>query len=138
MMVQPHRIAAVILAAVAAAALVPAPAAGQSYPSQAIRLIIPAPGGGLPDTVARIVGRRLQERLGQPVVVENRPGGNGSISVATLMAAPADGHSLIVQDGSIYAINPHIYARMAYRVDDLLPVAMIARAPLFLAVHQKV
>ena len=76
--------------------------------------------------------------MGQSVVVENRPGGNGSISVATLMAAPADGHTFIVQDGSIYAINLHIYAKMTYKADDLAPVAMIARAPLFLAAHQKV
>jgi tripartite-type tricarboxylate transporter receptor subunit TctC len=133
-----HRIALMALAALTAGALVPWPAHSQVYPSQTIKFIIPAPGGGLPDTVARIVGRRLQERVGQSVVVENRPGGNGSISVATLMAAPADGHTFIVQDGSIYAINPHIYAKMTYKADDLAPVAMIARAPLFLAAHQKV
>ena len=118
-----------------------APWTGQAqtaYPKQTIRFYIPAPAGGLPDTVARIVGRRLQERLGQSVVVENRPGGNGAVSVNALMNAPADGYSFIIQDGSIYAINPHIYAKMPYRVDDLAPVAMIARAPLFLAAHVKV
>jgi tripartite-type tricarboxylate transporter receptor subunit TctC len=108
------------------------------YPSQTIRFIVPAGAGGLPDTIARIIGRRLQERVGQSVVIENKPGGNGSISVAALMALPADGHAFIVQDGSIYAINPHIYAKMNYKVDDLLPTVMIARAPLFLAVHAKV
>jgi tripartite-type tricarboxylate transporter receptor subunit TctC len=71
-------------------------------------------------------------------VVENRPGGNGAVSVGALMSAPADGYSFIIQDGSIYAINPHIYARMAYKIDDLAPAAMIARAPLFLAAHTKV
>jgi tripartite-type tricarboxylate transporter receptor subunit TctC len=72
------------------------------------------------------------------VVIENKPGGNGSVSVAALMSSPPDGTSFIVQDGSIYAINPHIYAKMAYSIGDLTPTTMIAQAPLFLAVHQKV
>ena len=115
------------------------PAQGQAqYPSQTIRFIIPAGAGGLPDTVARILGRRLQEKVGQSVVVENRRGGNGAVSVAALMANPPDGHTFIVQDGSIYAINPHIYAKMAYSIADSTPTAMVARAPLFLAVHSKV
>ena len=133
------RRALLTLTAFILAAFAAAPAQSQSqYPDQAIRFIIPAGAGGLPDTVARIVARRLQEKVGQSVVVENKPGGNGSVSVAALMSAPPDGYSFIVQDGSIYAINPHIYARMAYSVSDLIPTVMIARAPLFLAVHRKV
>ena len=132
------RAALTALAAIAAAALI-APSYGQTpYPSQGIRFIIPAGAGGLPDTVARIVARRLQEKAGQPVVVENRAGGNGAVAVSALLSLPADGHSFIIQDGSIWAINPHIYARMAYNVADLTPAAMVARAPLFLAVHEKV
>ena len=72
------------------------------------------------------------------MVVENKAGGNGAVSVAALMSSPADGHTFIVQDGSIWAINPHIYARMSYKVEDLIPAVQIARAPLFLAVYQKV
>jgi tripartite-type tricarboxylate transporter receptor subunit TctC len=136
---QLRRAALSAYAAIAVCLLAPWPARGQApYPSQTIRFIVPAGAGGLPDTVARIVARRLQERVGQSVVVENRPGGNGSVSVAALMALPADGYAFIVQDGSIYAINPHIYAKMSYKPDDLAPVVMIARAPLFLAVHAKV
>jgi tripartite-type tricarboxylate transporter receptor subunit TctC len=127
------------LAATAIGALALGPAQSQApYPSQSIRFIIPAGAGGLPDTVARIIARRLQERVGQAVVIENKPGGNGSVSVAALMSSPPDGTSFIVQDGSIYAINPHIYAKMAYSVGDLTPTTMIAQAPLFLAVHQHV
>ena len=115
------------------------PALSQAaYPSQSIKFIIPAGAGGLPDTVSRILGRRLQERIGQSVVTENKPGGNGSVSVAALMSSPPDGTAFIVQDGSIYAINPHIYAKMNYSIGDLTPTVMIAQAPLFLAVHQKV
>jgi tripartite-type tricarboxylate transporter receptor subunit TctC len=138
MTLQSRRVALAGFAAFAACSLAPGPAAGQSYPSQPVKFIIPATAGGLPDTVARIVGRRLQERLSQSMVVENRPGGNGSVSVAALMSAPADGHSFIIQDGSIVSINPHLYANLSYKADDLVPVALIARAPLFLAAHPKV
>jgi tripartite-type tricarboxylate transporter receptor subunit TctC len=133
-----RRTALQAFAGMAGVAFASRPAPAQAYPSQTIRFIIPALAGGLPDTVARIVGKRLQERVGQSVVVENRAGGNGAVSVGALMASAADGHAFIVQDGSIYAINPHIYASMPYKVSDLVPVVMIARAPLFLAAHQKV
>lgn len=127
------------LAATAAAPFFVRPARAQAaYPSQGIRFVVPAGAGGLPDTVARLVGKRLQDKTGQSVVVENKPGGNGAVSVAALMSAPADGYTFIMQDGSIYAINPHIYARMPYNVSDLIPTVQAARAPLFLAVHQKV
>jgi tripartite-type tricarboxylate transporter receptor subunit TctC len=115
------------------------PARGQApYPSQTIKLMVPNPAGGLPDTVARIVGRRLQERLGQSVVIENRPGANGRVAVAALLGSPADGYTFLVTDGSILSINPLLYANLAYSPKDILPIAMLARAPLFLAVHPKV
>jgi tripartite-type tricarboxylate transporter receptor subunit TctC len=108
------------------------------YPRQTIKLMVPNPAGGLPDTVARIVGRQLQERLGQSVVVENRPGANGRVAVAALMNAPADGYTLLVTDGAILSINPLLYTTLTYEPKDVLPVVMLARAPLFLAVHPKI
>jgi tripartite-type tricarboxylate transporter receptor subunit TctC len=139
-MTLPNRRAVLLgFAATAVGSLSIGPALGQAaYPSQGIKFIIPAGAGGLPDTVSRILGRRLQERIGQSVVTENKAGGNGAVSVAALMSSPPDGTAFIVQDGSIYAINPHIYAKMAYNISDLTPTVMIAQAPLFLAVHQKV
>jgi tripartite-type tricarboxylate transporter receptor subunit TctC len=128
---------AVAAATIGALSFAPAQAQG-AYPTQPIKFIIPAGAGGLPDTVARIMGRRLQDKVGQSVVIENKPGGNGSVSVAALMSSPPDGTAFIIQDGSIYAINPHIYAKMAYSISDLTPTVAIAQAPLFLAVHQKV
>jgi tripartite-type tricarboxylate transporter receptor subunit TctC len=126
------------LAAIAAS-LAPPTALGQgTYPSQTVRMMVPNPPGGLPDTVARIVGKRLQERLGQPVVIENRPGANGRVAVAALLAAPADGYTLLVTDGSILTINPLLYANLAYSPKDILPIAMLARAPMFLAMNPKV
>ena len=122
-----------------ATALAPWPAASQAaYPTQTIKLMVPNPAGGLPDTVARIVGHRLQEQLQQSVVVENRPGANGRVAVAALLSAATDGYSLLVTDGAIISINPLLYANLSYDPKDLLPIAMLARAPLFLAVHPKV
>ena len=72
------------LVALVAAALAPAGAQAQPYPNQPIRIVVPNPAGGLPDTLSRIVGRRLQERIGQPVVIENRPGANAGIGAAAL------------------------------------------------------
>jgi tripartite-type tricarboxylate transporter receptor subunit TctC len=100
--------------------------------------MVPNPAGGLPDTVARIAGRRLQERLQQSVVVENRPGANGRVAVTALLNAATDGYTLLVTDGAIISINPLLYANLAYEPNDILPIAMLARAPLFLAVHPKV
>lgn len=113
------------------------PARAQApYPSQPIKLLVPYAPGGLPDTVARIVGARLQERLGQSIVVENRPGAAGSVAVTTLMGAPADGYTFLVTDGSTVTINPLLFKQHSYAAKDLVPVALLARAPLFLAAHE--
>ena len=124
--------------AVLAVSAAPPALAQAAYPSQTVKMMVPNPAGGLPDTVARIVGRRLQERLGQSVVIENRPGANGRVAVAALLAAPADGYTLLVTDGAILTINPLLYANLSYNPKDILPVAMLARAPMFLAMNPKV
>src|SRR5262245_59626953 len=98
-----------ILCILMALLLVPFTARAQTaYPTRSIKCIVPFPPGGLPDTVARVVARRLQERLGQPVIVENRPGANGGIAAAALATSPADGYTLMVTDGGIRSINPVI------------------------------
>jgi len=130
--------AGLIACVMALAAALTSPAHSQAYPSQPVRIIVPNPAGGLPDTVSRIVGRRLQERWQQSVVVENRPGANGRVAVNALLNAAADGHWLLVSDGSILSINPLLYANLSYDPKDILPIVMLARAPLFLAVHSKV
>src|SRR5688572_9960704 len=127
----------------AAAALLGIPATGAhaqgAFPNKPIRLIVPYSAGGLPDTVARVVAQRLQEQIGQSVVVENKPGGNGGVAAAALKQSPADGHTLIVTDGSMITINPLISSKLGYDPQkDLLPVSLIAQSPLFLAVHPSV
>jgi tripartite-type tricarboxylate transporter receptor subunit TctC len=130
----------VALSAATAGMIAAPPAQGQApCPGQTIRFVVPYSAGGLPDTVARVVAQRLQERLGQSVVVENRPGANGSVAAASLAGAPGDGCILMVTDASIVSINPRLYAKLTYQPDrDFVPVALLARAPLFLSIHPKV
>src|SRR5204863_668376 len=90
------------------------PAPAQPYPTQPIKLIVPASPGGLPDTVARTVGRSLQERLGQPIIVENRAGANGDIGAAALLSLPADGRAFIVWDGGLLSTNPLLHRSLPY------------------------
>lgn len=125
-----------VLALITAALGCSAPAQSQgSYPSQPIRFIVPYAAGGLPDSVARIVAQRLGDRLGQSIVVENRPGGNGSVAANTLTAAPPDGYTFMVTDGSVLTVNPLLFKTNYDAKTDFEPVALLARAPLFLASH---
>ncbi len=104
------------------------------YPGKSIRFVVPYAAGGLPDTVARVIAQRLQERVGQSVVVENKPGANGAVAAAAISQSAADGYTFLVTDGSMFSINPRIYAKLDYNPSkDFIPVALIARAPLFLA-----
>ena len=127
----------------AAASLVAGAFAAQAqpagYPNKPIRFVVPYAAGGLPDTVARIVAQRLGDRVGQSVIVDNRPGANGGVAAGVLASAPADGYQFLVTDGSMLSINPLIYSKLTYDPQkDFVPVALVARAPLFLAVHPKV
>src|SRR3954467_10693156 len=135
-----RRIAA--MAAVATSIVLPLAAHGQvpaGYPNKTIRFVVPYAAGGFPDTVARIVAQRLGDRLGQPVVVDNRPGGNGAVAAGVFTSSAADGYTFLLTDGSMFSINPKLYSKLAYDADkDFIPVALIARAPLFLALNPKV
>ena len=113
--------------------------AQSDYPDRPIKFIVPYSAGGLPDTVARVIAQRLGDRLGQPIVVDNRPGANGVVAAVAMKAAPADGYTLLVTDGSMFSINPHIYKTLSYDYKrDFIPVSLAARAPLFLTVHASV
>jgi len=110
-----------------------------AFPSKQIRFIVPYAAGGYPDTVARIIGQHMQERIGQSVVVENRPGGNGGVAATVLSQSGADGYTLMVTDGSIMSANPLLISKLTYDPDkDFAPVALLTSAPLFLAVHPAV
>src|SRR3954466_2582752 len=114
-------------------------AAPQSFPTRTVTLIVPYAAGGLPDTVARVVGQRLAEKWGQAVVIENKPGGNGVVAAQALASKPADGYTLLVTDMSMFSINPFVYKALPYDAQkDFTFVSLTARAPLFLAVHPSV
>lgn len=110
-----------------------------AYPNRAIRFVVPYAAGGLPDTVARVFAQRLGDKLGQAVVVDNRPGANGVVAAQALATAPKDGYTFLVTDGSMFSINPAIYKNLGYDYKrDFMPVSLAARAPLYLAVNPKV
>jgi tripartite-type tricarboxylate transporter receptor subunit TctC len=109
------------------------------YPARPIRMIVPIPPGGAPDISARVVGQRLAELVGQPVVVENRPGSNGNIAMELIAKAPPDGYTLGLLADSMITINPHLYREM--QVDplkDLAPVASVVSNQWVLSVNPSV
>jgi tripartite-type tricarboxylate transporter receptor subunit TctC len=113
--------------------------AAQSYPAKPIRMISPyAPGGGS-DTLARILGQKLYEAWGQPVVVDNRPGGGGILGAETVARATPDGYTLLVTPSAVLTINPHLYSTLRYDTfKDFAPITMASNSPYFLVVHPKI
>jgi tripartite-type tricarboxylate transporter receptor subunit TctC len=110
----------------------------QSYPVRPVHLIVGFPAGGPNDILARLMGQWLSERLGQPVVVENRPGASGNIATEAVVRAPADGYTLLLV-GPANAINPSIYDNLNHSfLRDIAPVAAITREPLVMLVHPSV
>jgi tripartite-type tricarboxylate transporter receptor subunit TctC len=111
-----------------------APAAAQSYPNHPIELVVPFVAGGTTDTVARLIAQRLTDHLGQPAIVNNRPGGGGSIGATQVARAAPDGHTLLVTTIA-FAINASLQKQPFDPVKDFLPITEIASIPLMLVVH---
>jgi tripartite-type tricarboxylate transporter receptor subunit TctC len=113
-------------------------ASAQSYPVRPIHLIVGFPAGGPNDILARLIGQWLSARLGQPVIVENRPGASGNIATEAVVRAPADGYTLLLV-GPANAINASLYDNLDFRfLRDIAPVAAITREPLVMLVHPAV
>jgi tripartite-type tricarboxylate transporter receptor subunit TctC len=112
----------------------PAAALAQ-FPSRQITLIVPIPPGGAPDIAARLIGQKLSEAVGQPVVVENRVGANGNIASDLVAKAQPDGHTLGLLADSQITINPHLYKMPLDTLRDLTPVATVAANQFVLTVH---
>ncbi len=107
-----------------------------AYPAKPIRLVVPYAPGGPTDVLARILGQKLGERWGQPVIVENRSGGNGVIGAEFVAKAPGDGYTLLLGNTSVLTVNPAIYAKLPYDVEkQFQPVTLSVAAPLLLVVH---
>lgn len=116
------------------AASAPAPA----YPVKPIRMVVPFPAGASSDVVGRMLGQKLSELLGQPVVTDNRAGAGGNLGIEITARAPPDGYTIVLATASI-AVSPSLYANLGYdAVRDLAPVARVASIPNILLVHPSV
>ena len=132
-------LSAIAFAAVAAG-LAPLPALAQgAYPTRSVRLIVPFPPGGVSDASARMVAEELGRRLGQQVVVENRPGASGNLAGAFVAQADPDGYTILLAYNGLLTINPYVIAKMPFdTVKDLAPVGKIGDYPSLMAVHPSV
>ena len=125
-----------LAALLAMLAMLASAAPGEPYPTRPIRLLVSFPPGGASDLIARTLGQPLSVRLGQPVVVENRPGSNGNLAGELAAHAAPDGYTLLLAPSSLVAVNPHLYAKMAIDpLKELLPVASLVVNELILAVN---
>jgi tripartite-type tricarboxylate transporter receptor subunit TctC len=114
----------------------PAGAIAQSWPGKPLRFVVPYPPGGPLDQVARALAESLREPLGQPVVVENRPGAGGNIGADQVAKSAPDGYSIVMGAVATHAINPYLYARMPYDANrDFAPVTRIAVVPNVLVIN---
>jgi tripartite-type tricarboxylate transporter receptor subunit TctC len=112
---------------------------GQGYPSKPVRVIVPFSPGGVADSSARVLSDRLGARLGQPVVVENRPGASGNLGTAAVAAAAPDGYTLLLGFDGTMVINPHVYANLPWHtLRDFAPVTKLGDATLVLVAHPSV
>jgi len=113
----------------------PATARAQAWPARPLRIVVPVPPGGGTDIISRLLQPHLQERLGQGVVIENRPGGGSTIGTTHVAQSPGDGYTLLMIDTAI-AVNPFLYSRLSYDANrDLQPVSLVATAPVILVTH---
>jgi tripartite-type tricarboxylate transporter receptor subunit TctC len=113
-------------------------ALAQGFPSKAVTFVVPNPPGGVVDTTARIVSEPLAKLLGQPVVVDNKPGGSGNIAYQGVARAPKDGYTLLVSYSAYHVANPALFSKLPWDQKDFAPVALLSVATNVIAVHPSV
>jgi tripartite-type tricarboxylate transporter receptor subunit TctC len=124
------------LAASAAALSLPGAAFAQGFPSRPIRIVLPYGPTGLPDALARTIADGVSGRIGQSVIVENKPGASGIIAAQIAAKADADGHTLLLIDNNIYGINPAVFAQLPYDpLRDFAPITQAISGPMFLVAN---
>lgn len=117
------------------ALLLTLPGHAQEWPTKPVKIVVPFPPGGSADPIARTIAAKLQASLGQPFIVENKPGASGSIGTASVAKSPPDGYSFVIVFDT-HAVNPFLIPQMPYDTDkDLQPVTVIGVAPLAIAAH---
>jgi tripartite-type tricarboxylate transporter receptor subunit TctC len=125
--------------AVAQDALRAAAAGAGAYPSRPIRFVLGFPPGGASDTMARLIGTRLGEALGQPLVIDNRPGAGGNIAAEIAARSVADGHTLLLGNNGMLAVNVSLFTKIGFDpLKDFAPVALVASQPNIVVVHPSV
>jgi tripartite-type tricarboxylate transporter receptor subunit TctC len=123
-------LAAATAATIAMGSALPAAAQGASWPSKPIRFVVPYPPGGSLDQVARALADKMKDGLGQPVLVENRPGAGGNVGADMVAKSPPDGYSIVMGAVATHAINPALYPKMPYDpVKDFQPITLVASTP---------
>jgi tripartite-type tricarboxylate transporter receptor subunit TctC len=111
-------------------------AAGQDYPSKPIRLVIPVGPGSLADVVPRLIQPALEQKLGQRILIEHRPGAGGNVGAQAVLASPADGHTMLMAPTNVLVINQFVFRDMKFDpLVDFVPISLIAEVPLILQVH---
>ncbi len=126
-----------MLLAAALAAFTSTGAAAQGYPNQPVRIVVPFAAGGAVDTVARVVGQKMSESLGQPVVIENKPGAGGNLAADTVARAAPDGYTMLLTTNG-HAISPALYRTLPFDpVKDFVPVTQLIESPLLLVASNK-
>jgi tripartite-type tricarboxylate transporter receptor subunit TctC len=126
------------LGLLAAAAVVAAPAAQaqDNYPNRPVTLVVPVPPGGAADFIARLVGRKLSDALGQPFVISNRGGASGTIASDNVAKAAPDGYTLLLNSITTHGIGPHLYTSLPYdSVKDFTPIIFVANLPLVMTIN---
>ncbi|MSQ52307.1 MAG: tripartite tricarboxylate transporter substrate binding protein [Betaproteobacteria bacterium] len=113
-------------------------AQAQSYPAKPIRVHVTCPAACLPDLLARAIGAQLQESWGQPVIIDNRAGANGNISMEACAKSAGDGYSICLPAGVIMSINPFAYEKLAYDPLELVPIILLGNLDQAIAVHASV
>jgi tripartite-type tricarboxylate transporter receptor subunit TctC len=122
-------VSAALFAGTSLVLLSPAAEAQAVWPERQVRLIVPFPPGGATDIVTRVLAQRVAQDIGQPVIVENKPGAGGTIGVAEAARATADGHTLVMTTSSTHAISPHLMAKLPYdAIKDFSPILHVADA----------
>ena len=131
------RFASRIFLAVAIAAISSA-AVAQNYPDKPIRLVVPFPAGGVTDLVSRLLGKELSDSLGQPVMIDNRPGASGMIGAGMAANAAPDGYTLLMGNISTLAVNPVAFKNLPYNAEtSFAPISMVAKQPIVMATSSK-
>ena len=127
------------VAASGALAQAPSTSSGQGWPAKPVRLVVAFPPGGATDTFSRVTAAEMGKRLGQQVIVENRPGAGTTIAAELVAKSPADGHTLLFTDLSTHSITPSIYTKLGYHpLRDFAAVAPVSSSPLIMVAHPSV